>query len=273
MSAVQTISALATGSYNSIAGVQLPLADPTALGSAAADPPLLPTADLLAELAEASVQLESSSPEAILQYAIERFGSRFSMATAFGPEGMSIIAMLAKIAPQTPIFNLDTGYQFPETLELVRQIREQYGIEVELRKPPLTVEQYERLHGGPLYGTDPNRCCGDRKLAVLRDAARGLHAWASAIRRDQSTDRAAAAIVGWDAKFHLVKISPLANWSKNDVWSYIVKNSVPYNKLHDQGFKSIGCWPCTRAVTAGEDERAGRWSGTGKTECGLHSRD
>ena len=273
MTAVHTIPAPPAAAYNTIAGVRLPLCDPQAAGSAAADPPLLPTPELLAELAEDSRRLESASPEAILQYAVERFGPRFSMATAFGPEGMSIIAMLSQIAPQTPIFNLDTGYQFRETLDLVRRIREKYGIEVELRRPKLSVEQYEQLHGGPLYGSDPNRCCGDRKLAVLRDAAQGLHAWASAIRREQSPDRAVAPIVGWDAKFHLVKVSPLANWTKQQVWGYIMKHEVPYNELHDRGFPSIGCWPCTRAVAAGEDERAGRWSGTGKTECGLHSRD
>lgn len=271
MTAVQTVPVPAAGVYNSIGGVRLPLSDPDAAGSAAADPPLLPTEELLAELAEESRRLESSRPEEILRYAIERFGPRFSMATAFGPEGMSIIAMLAKIAPQTPVFNLDTGYQFPETLDLVRRIREQYGIEVELRKPVSTVEQYEKLHGGPLYILEPNRCCGDRKLAVLRDAAKGLYAWASAIRRDQSPDRAKAPIVGWDKKFQLVKVSPLANWTKQQVWNLITKHDIPYNPLHDRGYPSVGCWPCTRSVMDGEDERAGRWSGFTKTECGLHS--
>jgi phosphoadenosine phosphosulfate reductase len=99
-----------------------------------------------------------------------------------------------------------------------------------------------------------------------------MHAWASAIRRDQSPDRASSPIVGWDKKFSLVKVSPLANWSKNQVWTFITKHNVPYNPLHDRGYTSIGCWPCTRAVLLGEDERAGRWSGFAKTECGLHSK-
>ena len=102
-------------------------------------------------------------------------------------------------------------------------------------------------------------------------AVEGFHAWASAIRRDQSPDRAKAPIVGWDKKFGLVKVSPLANWTKQQVWSLITKHDIPYNPLHDQGYTSIGCWPCTRAVMFGEDERAGRWSGTAKTECGLHT--
>jgi phosphoadenosine phosphosulfate reductase len=192
------------------------------------------------------------------------------MATAFGPEGMTLIHMLAEIAPQTPIFNLDTGYQFAETLELRERVKQRYGIEVELKRPQLSVEEYEAQNGGPVYKTDPNRCCLERKLSLLHEAAQGLHAWASAIRRDQSPHRAAAPIAGWDKKFGLVKVSPLANWTKREVWRLITDHEIPYNPLHDQGYTSIGCWPCTRAVLFGEDERAGRWSGTEKTECGLH---
>jgi len=243
------------------------------IGSQAADPPLYPTPDVLAELAEQSGRLESATPEEILTWAVDRYGDKFTMATAFGPEGMTIIAMLAKISPKTWVFNLDTGYQFKETLALRDKVAEQYGIEVEMLKPELTVFEYEKLHGGPLYEKNPNQCCGDRKLAVLRNAASGMHAWASAIRRDQSPDRSVAPIVGWDKKFHLVKISPLANWTKKHVWDRIVKEKIPYNPLHDAGYTSIGCWPCTRAVQFGEDDRSGRWSGTGKTECGLHTQD
>ncbi len=240
-------------------------------GALAADPPLYPTDDLLEELRRESEQLESATPEEILRYAVDRFAPRFTMATAFGPEGMTIIHMLAKIAPETPIFNLETGYQFPETLELREKVKERYGIEVEYKYPDTSVEEYEAANGGPLYKTNPNQCCFDRKLRVLHEAAKGQHAWASAIRRDQSPDRARAPIVGWDRKFQLVKVSPLANWTKKDVWSLITSENIPYNPLHDRGYPSVGCWPCTRAVLAGEDERAGRWSGFQKTECGLHS--
>jgi len=143
---------------------------------------------------------------------------------------------------------------------------------VSLERPDTSVEEYERANGGPLYRTEPDRCCGDRKLAVIRRVLTRFDAWMSGIRRDQSLDRAASAIVGWDHKFSVVKISPLANWTKAMVWDAIVRERVPYNPLHDRGFVSIGCAPCTRSVAAGEDERAGRWSGTAKTECGLHSR-
>ena len=193
------------------------------------------------------------------------------MGTAFGPEGMVLIHMIAAIAPKLWIFNLDTGYQFPETLALRDEVAHRYGIEVELLKPDLTVAQYEQQHGGPLYKTNPHQCCFDRKVRVLQRAIADKRAWISAIRRDQSPDRAAAPIVGWDRKFSLVKVNPLANWTKKQVWNLITREKIPYNPLHDKGYTSIGCQPCTRAVLLGEDERAGRWSGFKKTECGLHT--
>jgi phosphoadenosine phosphosulfate reductase len=247
---------------------------PQAAGELPAKEPgkLILTSDLQAEIARESNRLEAAEPQEVLRWATGRFGQRFTMATAFGPEGMVLIHMLAEIAPQTPIFNLDTGYQFKETLELREEIKRRYGIAVEMKQPDTTVEQYERQHGGPVYRTNPDQCCFDRKVKVLERAVVGMQAWASAIRRDQSPDRANAPIVGWDKKFSLVKVSPLANWTKQKVWGFITQHNIPYNPLHDQGYTSIGCWPCTRAVLLGEDERAGRWSGTAKTECGLHSQ-
>ena len=230
------------------------------------------TDELRDELAAASAALETAEPQEILRWAAQRFAPRFTMATAFGPEGMVLIHMLAEVAPQTPIFNLDTGYQFRETLELREKVRQRYGIEVALVQPETTVEEYEKQHGGPVYRTNPDQCCYDRKVKVLYRAIAGMHAWASAIRRDQSPDRANAPIVGWDKKFGLVKVSPLANWTKQRVWGFIEKHKIPYNPLHDQGYTSIGCWPCTRPVLLGEDERAGRWSGFAKKECGLHTQ-
>ena len=224
------------------------------------------------ELARASRSLEAAAPPEIIRWAAERYGDRLTMATAFGPEGCLIIHWLASVAPRTHVFNLETGYQFPETLELRERILQRYGMEVVLERPDTSVAEYERQHGGPLHHTDPDRCCGDRKIAVIRRVLVRFSAWMSGIRRDQSPDRAAAPIVGWDHKFGVVKISPLANWTKAMVWDAIVRDNVPYNPLHDQGYVSIGCQPCTRAVTTAEDERAGRWSGTAKTECGLHTR-
>lgn len=233
-----------------------------------------PTPEFLQELSASSAVLESASPEEIIAWAVERFGSGLTMATAFGPEGCLILSMLSTIAPDTYIFNLDTGYQFQATLDLCDRISERYGLTIDKLQPELSVPEYEAKHGGPLYKTNPTQCCYDRKIKVLERGLAGRTAWMSGIRRDQSADRAQAAIVGWDKKFGLVKISPLANATKKDVWTRIVKEDIPYNPMHDQGFPSIGCWPCTQAVAAGEgDERAGRWSGTAKTECGLHSME
>jgi phosphoadenosine phosphosulfate reductase len=223
-----------------------------------------------AEITEASAQLDGARPQTILRWAVRRFFPKLTMATAFGAEGCCILHMLAEIEPRVRVFNLDTGYQFAETLELRERIKSRYGIEVEYIRPELTVEEYEKEHGGPLYGLRPDQCCHDRKVLPLRRAVEGYEAWLSAIRRDQTAHRAAAGVVQWDAKFKLVKVNPLLGWTKNDVWRFILDHDVPYNPLHDQGYPSIGCRPCTVPVGEGADERAGRWAGTAKKECGLH---
>ena len=211
------------------------------------------SAESLDDLARQSASLESAEPHEIIRFAVERYGNKLTMATAFGPEGCAIIHWLASIAPQTYIFNLDTGYQFQETLQLRDTIANRYGVNVVLEQPETTVAEYERIHGGPLYRTDSNRCCGDRKIAVI--------------------GRVLTRFDAWNTKFGVVKISPLANWTKAKVWDLIIRENIPYNPLHDQGYVSIGCFPCTRAITTDDDERAGRWSGTAKTECGLHVRE
>lgn len=225
------------------------------------------------ELTGINETLDQATPDAILRWGVERFGSRLTMATAFGPEGCILIHMLAELDSKVRIFNLDTGYQFRETLELRDRIAERYGIEVELVRAETTTAEYERQHGGPVYATNPDQCCYDRKIVPLRRALVGYEAWITAIRADQSADRAYSKVIGWDKKFNLVKINPLLRWTRRDVWAFIVANKIPYNPLHDAGYTSIGCFPCTKAVGAGQDERAGRWAGQAKTECGLHSLD
>lgn len=232
-----------------------------------------PPPELAEEISTASRELANYGPLEILDWAAKRFGSRLTMATAFGVEGCLIIHFLAKIAPNVRVFNLDTGYQFLETLDVRQKLLEKYGLEVEYVRPDTTVEEYEKLHGGPLYGVRPDQCCHDRKVLPLRRALAGYSAWISSIRKDQTAQRKEASVVQWDAKFRLVKVNPLLNWDKSAVWKVVLDENVPYNILHDQGFPSIGCQPCTTAVAEGEDERSGRWRGKVKKECGLHVQE
>jgi phosphoadenosine phosphosulfate reductase len=227
------------------------------------------------EIFEASRRLETATPQEIIRWAVQTYGSKLTMATAFGAEGCVLLSMIARVRDETglipDIFNLDTGYQFAETLKLRDRIHEQYGIFVRLVSAEESVAAMEARNGGPLYATSPDECCYQRKVLPLQKAVEGFDAWITAIRRDQTPERAHSPIVGADARHsHLVKISPLANWSKAQVWDYIARHNVPVNELHAQGYPSIGCQPCTRAVAKGEDERAGRWAGTVKTECGIH---
>jgi len=224
------------------------------------------------ELRYMSAQLESKTPQQILRWAVRTYHPKLCMATAFGAEGCAIISMLAEIEPDVHVFNLNTGYQFTETLELRERIFEKYGILVKLVEPEESVEEMENRFGGPIHHIRPDECCRLRKVEPLKKEVQGWSAWISSIRRQQSPHRAQSDIVEWDAKFNLVKINPLANWSRQELWDYILANDVPYNPLHDKGYPSIGCAPCTRAVCAGESERAGRWSGFDRTECGLHTR-
>jgi phosphoadenosine phosphosulfate reductase len=223
-------------------------------------------------LAEANRDLADAGPEQILRWAVRRFHPRLLMATAFGVEGCCVIHLLAGIEPGVRVINLETGYQFPETLALRERVKARYGIAVEYVYPEQTVAEYEAEHGGPLHGLRPDQCCLDRKVRPLRRALERLSplAWISAIRKDQTADRGKADVVQWDAKFGLVKVNPLLNWTKKDVWAFALKHDVPYNPLHDRDYPSIGCWPCTRPVAPGEDDRAGRWAGKVKKECGLH---
>lgn len=230
-----------------------------------------PSEAFLEYLKGESQRLETATPDEILAWAHDRFAPGLAIGTAFGPEGCLLLSLLPKLAPTTYVFNLETGYQFQQTLDLADRMAERYGLKIDMLQPELSVPEYEALHGGPLYKTDPDLCCGDRKIKVLQRAAQGRTAWMSGIRRDQSPVRAKQPIVAWDRKFGLVKISPLANATKQSVWTRLLKEGVPYNPLHDQGYPSVGCWPCTQKAGESDDERAGRWAGREKTECGLHT--
>ena len=218
-----------------------------------------------------SEEFETASPEAILSWAIAGFGSDIALATGFGAEGCVLVAMLSVISPSTRIFYLDTDLLFPETYALRDELEVRYGVKFERRESRLSLDAQAAGYGERLWERQPDLCCRLRKVEPLREMLRGLRAWVTAIRRDQTPERADVGIIEWDENFGLIKINPLAKWSSRDVWDYIAKNDVPYNPLHDRGYPSIGCVPCTTPVQIGEIPRAGRWRGTGKTECGLHA--
>jgi len=209
-----------------------------------------------------------------MAWALGEYGDRIAIATGFGAEGVALIDMAHKVArgagTDLNIFFLDTGFLFPETYQLREQIEARYGTRIRGFGAKLTPELQAEIYGPELWARDPDLCCRLRKMEPLKEALAGLDAWMTAIRRDQTAVRAQARVVEWDARYQLVKLNPLAAWNKRQVWDYIVSNDVPYNPLSDRGYTSIGCTHCTRATTAGEDERAGRWPGHSKTECGLH---
>lgn len=215
--------------------------------------------------------VEQWNPEDLLRWAFVTFGGYVEIASGFGAEGVVLIDIAAKVQPEFRIFTLDTDFLFPETYSLMEKIEKRYGIRVERLRSALTPEDQERVHGSALWGRDPDACCNLRKVETLQKKLSQLRAWVTSIRRDQTPARAKALKVEWDAKFHLVKINPLADWTSGKIWRYIHDHDLPYNPLHDRGYPSIGCTHCTRSVRPGEDARAGRWSGFTKTECGLHT--
>ena len=215
-------------------------------------------------------EAEGWTPQRTLGWAFETFGSRVAISSAFGAEGMVLIDMASRVNRNFRLFTVDTEFLFPETYSLMDRIEEKYGISIEKVYALLTPEEQERTQGTALWARDPDLCCNLRKVEPLRRKLGELTAWIASIRRDQTSVRSNARRVEWDEKFGLVKINPLVDWTSKQVWRYIYDHDVPYNALHDQNYPSIGCTHCTRAVRAGEDPRAGRWSGFAKTECGLH---
>jgi phosphoadenosine phosphosulfate reductase len=214
---------------------------------------------------------ESWSPQQVLKWAFETFGQSVAISSAFGPEGMAVIDMAAHLrGADFRLFTLDTEFLFPETYSLMDRIEQKYGVVIERVYSTLSPEEQERAYGAALWGRDPDRCCNLRKVAPFRGKLSELAAWITGIRRDQTPDRAGALKIGWDSKFALVKINPIADWSSAQVWRYLRDHDVPYNPLHDRGYPSIACTHCTRVVLPGEDQRSGRWSGFAKNECGLH---
>jgi phosphoadenosine phosphosulfate reductase len=228
------------------------------------------TENVKQRIAELQPAVEHWKPQHALAWAFETFGERVAISSAFGAEGMVLIDMASRVRPDFRLFTVDTEFLFPETYALMERIEQRYGITIEKAYSVLSPEEQQREHGAALWNRDPDLCCNLRKVEPLRRKLGELDAWITSIRRDQTVARAGARKIEWDAKFGLVKVNPIVDWTSKQVWRYIHDHNVPYNELHDQNYPSIGCTHCTRAIAPGEDPRAGRWPGFAKTECGLH---
>jgi phosphoadenosine phosphosulfate reductase len=212
-----------------------------------------------------SPNLEHMGAEEVLGYMVERFHPDLYVACSFQKESTVIMDLLLRIEPKARFFTLDTGLLFPQTYETWRRLEERYGVKVEVYQG-MSLERQRHLHGDRLWESDPDACCGIRKVAPLTEALAGVDAWITGIRREQSRERASAPKLHWDEKHELWKGNPLADWTEKDVWRHVVDNDLPYNELHDRGYDSIGCTHCTRPGRG----RGGRWAGSDKIECGLH---
>ncbi|MEC1546147.1 phosphoadenylyl-sulfate reductase [Bacillus halotolerans] len=207
----------------------------------------------------------------VLKWAYGHYGNQLVYACSFGIEGIVLIDLIYKVKKDAEIVFLDTGLHFKETYETIERVKERYpGLNIILKKPNLTLEEQAEEHGDKLWEREPNQCCYFRKIVPLREALSGHPAWLSGLRRDQGPSRANTNFLNKDEKFKSVKVCPLIHWTWKDIWRYTSRNELDYNPLHDQGYPSIGCAPCTSPAFTAEDLRSGRWNGMAKTECGLH---
>ena len=228
-------------------------------------------------ITELALAYEERTPQDVLRWTLERFGSRAALCTSFQADGMVILDMAWRIDPKVRVFTIDTGRLPQETYALLDRVREQYNLEIEVYFPDATqVESIVRRYGTNLFYREVKLrllCCQARKVLPLRRVLATLDAWVTGLRREQSATRAAVRKIELDQEHGgLVKVNPLATWTEQEVWDYIRAHDVPYHPFYDQGYTSIGCAPCTRPTTPGEDPRAGRWwweSGALK-ECGMH---
>lgn len=222
------------------------------------------------DLATANERLEACDARARLAYAVEAFGERLLFTSSFGAQSGVLLHLWSEVARHLPVVFIDTGFLFPETLAYRDELVKRLGLELRILKPDIANADFVARYGDDIQRRDPDFCCGLNKvapLAPLRENARG---WVSGLRRDQSHAREGLAILERDE--HLVRVHPLASFTRNDVASYLAAHDIPEHPLVKRRYLSIGCAPCTRAVLDGEDERAGRWAWTQKTECGLHVR-
>ncbi|WP_040209295.1 phosphoadenylyl-sulfate reductase [Neobacillus jeddahensis] len=223
---------------------------------------------------EFPIENETKGAHAVLEWAYSSYSeAEIVYASSFGAEAIVLIDLIHQVKPDAHIVFLDTGLHFPETYEVIDKIEARFPtLRIERKLPKLTLDEQAAEYGSALWKRDSNQCCNIRKVIPLRETLTAKRAWISGLRREQSPTRANTEFVNKDDKFENIKICPLIHWTWDEVWDYIKKKNLPYNTLHDHQYPSIGCFPCTQPAGTDGDSRAGRWVGSGKTECGLHTR-
>jgi phosphoadenosine phosphosulfate reductase len=222
-------------------------------------------------------ELENKSTQEVVEFFLKNF-EKVALSSSLAAEDQVLTDLMLKENKNATIFTLDTGRLHPETYDVMDATNLKYGVKIDVFFPnnEKVQELYQTQGVNGQYESIENRksCCGIRKIEPLKRALKGLDVWITGLRATQSVTRVDMPLVEWDETFNVIKVNPLINWNEKDVWDYIKENRVPYNKLHDQGFPSIGCAPCTRAVKVGEDIRAGRWwwENPEHKECGLHKK-
>jgi len=226
----------------------------------------------LDNLEKLNEEFEGKRPQEILAWAAKQFAPKLAMTSSFGPESGTLLHMVAQIDPSTPVLFLDTGYHFPETLEYKDRLVKMFGLTniVELRADPERKAPFVAENEGVPFERNPDMCCHINKVEPIQGVIKGYDAWMSGIRRHQTDFRKSIHIIE-EYEGDLYKISPLANFTSRDSWWYMKEKGIPQHPLSEKGYLSIGCWPCTRPVQAGDDERSGRWAGKTKKECGIHT--
>jgi phosphoadenosine phosphosulfate reductase len=213
--------------------------------------------------------VETLPAEALLEHVYELHGDRLCLTCSWQKQSSVLVHMVAELGLGIDVVELDTHLFFKETYETREALVARYGLRL-IRPEIMTVAEQHVVEGPNLWERDPDRCCHVRKVEPLIRALEPYEAWASGIRREQSPSRAGTPKVEWSDRYGVWKVHPLAEWSEQDVWRYVMANEIPYNPLHDVGYRSIGCIPCTRPIGPDEEERAGRWAGSDKLECGIH---
>lgn len=220
-------------------------------------------------LSELNIQFEHQSPDDLLHWGAEFFGNTIVLGTGFGPSGVVLIHKISELQLHVNVFCLDTNLLFKETYSLWKKIEDRFNIRIESISPILTLEGQAKRHKEELWKTDPDKCCHLRKVLPLQKYLSNKKAWITGLRRSQSEMRKDVGKIEWDPANKVYKLNPLADWTHADIWEYIDQHNLPYNPLHDEGYPSIGCIPCTEP-SKDQNERSGRWKNLEKTECGIH---